>query len=103
MLILDEILRNGFDTLHFITGLSSHFRDLLVCKDPQSAKLLEVGASIGEHYIQQSNACTIDFLYDALAVTTEAELQYRNAKNKRLHTEFSVIKLARLLTEKKNG
>lgn len=103
LMLFDEILRNGFDAFHFITGLSSHFRDLLVCKDPKSAVLLEVGANIGNRYIQQSQNCSIDFLYDALAISTEAELQFRNAKNKRLHIEFALIKLARLLTEKKNA
>lgn len=102
LLIVDEILKNGFEGLHFITGLSSHLRDLLVCKDSKSAALLEVGASIKDQYVEQSGGCTIDFLYDALNITSEAELQYRNAKNKRLHIEFAVIKLARLQTEKKN-
>jgi DNA polymerase-3 subunit gamma/tau len=102
MLIFDEILRNGFDSLHFMSDLSSHFRDLLVCKNPQSVKLLEVSPSISEQYATQAKNCTIDFLYDALNISTEAELQYKNAKNKRLHVEFALIKLARLLTEKKN-
>ncbi|MBN2167014.1 MAG: DNA polymerase III subunit gamma/tau [Marinilabiliaceae bacterium] len=102
MLILDEILKNGFDLLHFISGLNAHFRDLLVSKDPKSTRLLEVGSTIAKQYADQAAKCTIDFLYDALNIASEAELQYRNAKNKRLHIEFAVIKLARLQTEKKN-
>lgn len=101
ILILDDILRNGFDVYHFITGLSSHFRDLLVCKNPQSVRLLEVGSTIGERYKMQAQNASVDFIYDALAVCTDAELQYKNAKNKRLFVEFVLVKLARLITEKK--
>jgi DNA polymerase-3 subunit gamma/tau len=101
ILILDDILRNGFDVYHFITGLSSHFRDLLVCKNPQSVRLLEVGSTIGERYKMQAQNATVDFIYDALAVCTDAELQYKHAKNKRLYVEFVLVKLARLITEKK--
>jgi DNA polymerase-3 subunit gamma/tau len=103
LLIFDEILRNGFDSIHFLSGLSAHLRDLLVCKDPQSVKLLEVGASIGAKYMQQSQHCHNDFIYDALNITAQAELEYKSARNKRLHVEFALIKLARVLTEKKNG
>lgn len=103
MLLFDDILKHGFDSYHFVTGLSAHFRDLLVCKNPQSVKLLEVGTSIGNRYQQQAQNTTIDFLYDALEVSTEAELQYKNAKNKRLYVEFVLIKLARLITEKKKS
>jgi len=101
ILILDDILRNGFDVYHFITGLSSHFRDLLVCKNPQSVRLLEVGSTIGERYKMQAQNATVDFIYDALAVCTDAELQYKHAKNKRLYVEFVLVKLARLISEKK--
>jgi DNA polymerase-3 subunit gamma/tau len=103
LLIFDEILRNGFDSLHFLSGLSAHFRDLLVCKDPQSVKLLEVGASIGAKYMQQSQLCQNDFVFDALNITTQAELEYKGARNKRLHVEFALIRLARVLTEKKKS
>jgi len=101
LVIFDDILKNGFDAYHFVSGLSSHLRDLLVCKNPQSIQLLEVGNAIGSKYHQQSQACSVDFLYDALNVATDAELQYRNAKNKRLFVEFMLIKLARLISEKK--
>ncbi len=101
LVIFDDILKNGFDAYHFVSGLSSHLRDLLVCKNPQSIKLLEVGNAIGTKYHQQAQSCSIDFLYEALKVSNEAELQYRNAKNKRLYVEFMLIRMSRLLSEKK--
>ncbi|MFT3739006.1 MAG: DNA polymerase III subunit gamma/tau [Breznakibacter sp.] len=101
ILIFDEILKNGFDVYHFVTGLSAHFRDLLVCKNPQSVKLLEVGSTIGERYKMQSQNASIDFIYEALEVCTSTELQFKNAKNKRLFVEFSLVKLSRLVSEKK--
>jgi len=101
LLTFDDILTKGFDSYHFLSGLSAHFRDLMVCKDPRSVSLLEVSTSIADRFKVQSQNCTIDFLYDALSSSTEAELQYKNAKSKRLYIEFVLIKLARLLTEKK--
>ncbi len=101
LLIFDDILKHGFDAYHFVTGLSSHLRDLLVCKDPQSIKLLEVGNAIGSKYHQQAKNCTPDFIFDALKISTETELQYRNAKNKRLYVEFMLMRLTRVLSEKK--
>ena len=68
LIIFKEILENGFDGHHFITGMSSHLRDLLVCKDPVTVQLLEVGASIRERYLKQSNLCPVDFLYKSLDI-----------------------------------
>jgi len=101
LLIFNEILNNGFDGSHFIYGLSNHFRDLLVCKDPQTVVLLETGASIRQRYLEQAKICDIDFLYDALKITTNCDLNYKTAKNKRLHVEFAIISLSRIFSEKK--
>ncbi|WP_016776141.1 DNA polymerase III subunit gamma/tau [Anaerophaga thermohalophila] len=101
LLILDEILDNGFDEGHFVAGLCSHLRDLLMCKDEATLALLEAGASIREKYLEQSRKCQVDFLVKALEIATQCDLQFRSARNKRLHTEFALIKLSRLLTEKK--
>ncbi len=101
LLIYNDILNHGFDGSHFINGLSSHFRDLLMCRDAQTVGLLEVGASIKQRYLEQAKLCEPDFLYEALRITTSCDLNYKTARNKRLHIEFALLSLARILTEKK--
>ncbi|MDR1056739.1 MAG: DNA polymerase III subunit gamma/tau [Prevotellaceae bacterium] len=103
ILILDEILRKGFDTLHFISGLSTHFRDLLVCKDPRTVPLLEVSHSIAERYKQQAAQSSVEFLFDALNLSNQCEVGYKNSGNPRLHVELSLIKIANIRLEKKNS
>ena len=66
LLIFNEVLNKGFDAHHFVSGLSKHLRDLLVSKDPQTIKLMEVGADIGKRYQQQAQQCSADFLFNAL-------------------------------------
>ena len=70
-MIFDEILSKGFNALHFIGGLSTHFRDLLICKDPASAKLLELAPSVAEKYREQAAGCSVEFLFNALNITTQ--------------------------------
>jgi DNA polymerase-3 subunit gamma/tau len=101
LLIFDNVLDNGFDAEHFVAGLCGHLRDLMMCKDQATVGLLEVGASIREKYLKQAQACQVDWLVQALGIATQCDLQFRTARNKRLHTEFALIKLSRLLTEKK--
>ncbi|MDX9748430.1 MAG: DNA polymerase III subunit gamma/tau [Paludibacter sp.] len=101
LLIFNEILNKGFDGHHFVTGLSSHFRDLLVCKDPATIELMEVGADIGKRYIAQAQACETDFLIPALKITTDCDMGYRISNNKRLLVELSLIRLCQLTSAKK--
>jgi len=101
MLIFNEILKKGFDAHHFIGGLNAHFRDLLMCKDAATLELMEVGQSIKDRYAEQANKCNVDFLYDCMKITSECELQYRIAKDKRLHVEFALLSLSRIEIEKK--
>ena len=96
MLLLNEVLRKGFDAHHFITGLASHFRDLLVSKDPATLPLLEVGASIRERYQQQAQKCEQKFLYRAMKLCNDCDLNYRTSKNKRLLVELTLIQCAQL-------
>ena len=96
MLLLNEVLRKGFDAHHFITGLASHFRDLLVSKDPITLSLLEVGASIRERYQQQAQKCEQKFLYRAMKLCNDCDLNYRTSKNKRLLVELTLIQCAQL-------
>ncbi len=97
-LIFDEILSKGFNALHFISGLSNHFRDLLVCKHDASQALLELAPSIAKRYRELSEKCSSDFLYEALATTTECEVSYRNSGNPRLLIEFALLRITRIGT-----
>ncbi len=101
LLIFNEILNHGFDGSHFLNGLSSHLRDLMMCRDSQTVNLLEVGASIRQRYMEQAKLCDNEFLYEALKIATACDLNYRVARNKRLHVEFAIISLSRIFTEKK--
>ncbi|NCB08708.1 MAG: DNA polymerase III subunit gamma/tau [Bacteroidia bacterium] len=101
LLTFDDILNHGFDGHHFITGLSSHFRDLLVCKDPVTVQLLEVGGEIKERYKIQAAACESQFLLEALQISNECDLQYKASQNKRLLIELALVRIAQLTLKKK--
>ncbi|MDD4970509.1 MAG: DNA polymerase III subunit gamma/tau [Paludibacter sp.] len=103
LLIFNEILNNGFDGHHFITGLSSHLRDVLVSKDPQTISLLEVGADIGERYKTQAQQCSPEFLFQGLKISNDCDIDYRLSKNKRLLIELALIRLCQLTDEKKKS
>ena len=103
LLLLNEVLNKGFDAHHFITGLSSHLRDVLVSKDPQTIALLEVGADIGERYKTQAQNCTPDLLFQALKISNDCDIDYRQSKNKRLLVELALIRLCQLTDEKKKS
>lgn len=96
LLILDEILNKGFDGHNVITGIASHFRDLLLCKDSRTAELFEVGSSIRQRYIDEAKDCSNDFLYKAIAIVNECDLNYRVSRNKRLLSDLTLIKLCQL-------
>ncbi len=101
LLMLDEIMKNGFDPHHFVTGLSGHIRDLLVCKDKETITLLEAGAGFKERYLNQSKSTSTDFLFQGLKILSIADFHFKTSKNQRLHTELTLIKLCRLSEEKK--
>ncbi len=101
LVIFDEILNHGFDGHHFITGLSGHFRDLLVCKDPQTIQLLEVGGEIKERYKTQATNSESEFLLEALQISNDCDLKYKSSQNKRLLIELALIRIAQLTLKKK--
>jgi DNA polymerase III subunit gamma/tau len=101
LLIFNDILNNGFEGQHFITGLSAHFRDLLVCKDAATLSLLEVGASIKDKYMEQALLCPEDFLFAAIKISNDCDLDYRESKNKRLLVELALIRIVQLSDSKK--
>ncbi len=99
LLLLNDVLNKGFDGSHFVTGLSSHFRDLLVSKDPATLPLLEVGASIRQRYQAQAQKCPLSFLYRAMKLCNDCDLNYRASKNKRLLVELTLIQIAQITAE----
>ncbi|WP_313184535.1 DNA polymerase III subunit gamma/tau [Sphingobacterium siyangense] len=92
LLIFNEILNHGFDGSHFIAGLSAHFRNLLVAKEPSTLKLLEVSDSIRQKYLQQSQKASPGFLLSALNISNQCEINYKTSKNQRLQVELSLLK-----------
>ena len=96
LLIFDEVLRAGFAAQLFVNGLSSHFRDLMVCRDAATRPLLEVGAAIAGRYAAQAAACSNAFLYEAMALSNRCDLDYRISNNKRLLVELMLIRICQL-------
>ncbi len=92
-LTFNEILNNGFDGHNFINGLASHFRDLLVCKDEVTLKLLEVSPSIREKYKIQSRQCSVNLLLELLELSSKCDISYKASKNQRLHVELMLLKM----------
>jgi len=98
ILTLNEILSKGFDGQNIITGLAGHFRDLLVCKDPSTLVLFEVGSSIRERYKEMAQKCPDQFLFKAIELANTCDLNYRVSRNKRLLLELTLIQLCQLNT-----
>lgn len=96
LLLFDEVLSSGFDGNNFINGLSAHFRDLLVCKDPSTLKLLEVGEGIKVKYQQQSERLDAAYILSALSIANQCDLSYKSSKNQRLHVELALLKMCYL-------
>ncbi|TDQ07512.1 DNA polymerase III subunit gamma/tau [Pedobacter metabolipauper] len=96
LILFDEILNNGFDGNNFINGLASHLRNLLVAKDPQTTKLLEVSENIKQKYILQSGQTPVSFILTALNLANQCDLNYKNSKNQRLQVELSLIKMCHI-------
>jgi DNA polymerase III subunit gamma/tau len=93
LLIINEILDNGFDGQHFIIGFGEHIRNLLVGKDTKTLTLLEVGGSIKNKYLAQSKICQVDFLLKLLDLNNRCDIDYRMSNNKRLHLEITLMKM----------
>lgn len=96
LLILDEILQNGFDGQDFLAGLNEHLRNLLVVKNEKTADLLQTGAALKQRYQNQAQACSSNFLFKALETTNQYDLSYKSSSNKRLHVEIALTQLSTL-------
>jgi len=97
LLTINEILDKGFEGQHFIIGFGEHLRNLLVCKDPVTAKLLETAPAIRNHYLEQSSQCAIDFLLKLLEINNRCDLNYKISNNKRLHLEIALMQMCSLV------
>jgi DNA polymerase-3 subunit gamma/tau len=93
MVLYDEINRKGFEGDMVLNGFAEFIRNILVCKDPKSAPLLEVVEGMQEKYISAAAAMGMSYLVSALNILNEAEINYKMARNKRLHVELTLIKL----------
>ncbi len=96
LLTFNEILEKGFDGHNFVSGLCSHLRDLLVAKDEITLKLLEATPSVKQRYLQQTRACTEEFIFKALEHGNNCDVNYKTSKNQRLHVELFLIRLCRI-------
>lgn len=96
LLIYDEILRNGFDGHNFIVGMSEHYRNLMMCKDPETVKLLNVSESIQQKYLAQAQEVSTSFLMSGLNIFNQADLSFKASKNQRLHIELALMKVGYL-------
>lgn len=96
LLTLNDILNNGFDGSHFISGLASHFRNLLVAKEPSTLKLLEVSESIRMKYLDQAQKSSTGLLLSALNIANQCEINYKTSKNQRLQVELALLKMCHL-------
>ncbi|PTX06167.1 DNA polymerase-3 subunit gamma/tau [Capnocytophaga leadbetteri] len=99
LLELNTVIAQGFDGNHFIAGLASHFRDLMVCKNQATISLMEVGEETRKKYTEQSERATVSFLMEAIRIANDCDLSYRNSKNQRLLVEIALMQLASLTYE----
>ena len=104
LLLFNKTLSLGFDGHHFISGLASHFRDLMVCQHPDTIILLEVGEAAQQLYRDQSKRTSPSFLLQGLDIANDCDLKYKTSKNQRLLVELTLMKLASINFdgEKKN-
>jgi DNA polymerase-3 subunit gamma/tau len=96
LLLLDEVMQNGFDLHNFVVGTAEHLRGLLVCKDAVTVQLLEVSDGIKQQYVAQAQAAPLAFLLSALNLISQCDREFKQAKNQRLHVELALMKLAYL-------
>lgn len=97
MLTFNDILRKGFESSIFINGLAEHLRNVLVCKDSQTLELLEVSDGLKERYQQQAGIAPSSYLLTALNIANDCDVNYRMARNKRLHVEMALVKMTYIM------
>jgi DNA polymerase-3 subunit gamma/tau len=103
LLGLDEIINKGFDGHNFINGLGNHLRDLMVSKNPETIKLLEVSENFKKFYAKQAEKCPVEFLYTALEICNDTDNHYKTSRNQRLLVEIALLKMADSVGVKKKS
>ncbi len=93
LLLINNVVENGFDIQHFIQGLASHFRNLLLGRDERLVELMEVSRQLKARYVEQSQKCSQYFLLKTLDLANQCDLNFRNSNNKRLHLEICLMKM----------
>ncbi|MEN9639470.1 MAG: hypothetical protein RLZZ262_1338 [Bacteroidota bacterium] len=101
--LFNEVLNKGFDGHHFINGLASHMRNLLVSRDPETIQLLEVAESAGQKYKEQAAQCDLRMLIKAMDIINECDIHYRTSKHQRLLVELTLMKIASIPYNEKEG
>ncbi len=96
LIMFDKIIQKGIEGNHFISGLASHFRDLLISKDQKTIPLLEISESMHGKYADQAQQLSLGYLLDAIDLANDCELNFKNSYNKRLHVELCTMQLASL-------
>jgi len=96
MLLLNGVMEKGFDGGHFITGLASHVRNVLMAADESTLKLIETSDALRQRYAEQAKKCPVKFLYSALKILNECDVKYRQSTNKRLLVELTLIEVAQI-------
>lgn len=99
LLVFNEILDKGFEGLHFINGLASHFRNLLVCKDESTIKLLDISDELKNKYISQARKSNTTFILRALDFANTSSIEYKESSNRRLCIEISLLKMANIMNK----
>ena len=93
LLLLNNVVENGFDIQHFIQGMASHLRNLLLGRDQRLVELMEVSRQLKDRYIEQAQRCSQYFLLKTLDLANQCDLNFRNSNNKRLHIEICLMKM----------
>jgi DNA polymerase-3 subunit gamma/tau len=99
LLTFNEILQKGFDGHNFINGLAEHLRNVLICKNPQTVELLEVGSTIKSKYVEQAQTCKQDFILGALEICNDCDVHYKPSRNQRLLIELGLMQICSLSSE----
>ena len=99
LLLLNSVVENGFDIQHFIQGLASHLRNLLLGKDERLVELMEVSRQLKARYVEQAQRCSQYFLLKTLDLANQCDLNFRNSNNKRLHLEICLMKMCYVVSQ----
>ena len=97
LLLLNGVMEKGFDGGHFINGLASHIRNVMMAKDASTLKLIEASENMRHKYATQAQKCSSKFLYKALKILNDCDINYRQSSNKRLLVEMSLIMVGQIL------